>query len=90
MVETVKVVNVKCGGCAHSIEKGVKSIEGVQEVNVAIETGVITLQVSNVSVINKVKEKLAFMGYPEEGAPNTILKKAASFVSCATGKMASK
>jgi copper chaperone len=38
-------------------------------------------------VIDAVKEKLSKMGYPEVGDDNTIIHKAKSYVSCATGKM---
>ncbi|MBE9489769.1 MAG: heavy metal transporter, partial [Bacteroidetes bacterium] len=34
-----------------------------------------------------VKNKLAAIGYPEEGENNTMVSKAKSFVSCATGRM---
>ena len=36
------------------------------------------------------KNKLSLMGYPEVGDANTIIHKAKSFVSCATGRMTSE
>jgi len=38
-------------------------------------------------LLETVKAKLSMMGYPEIGDANTLLHKAKSFVSCATGKM---
>jgi len=44
---------------------------------------------SNSDVTKTLKEKLSKMGYPEVGDSNTIVHKAKSYVSCATGKMSS-
>ncbi len=84
---TIEILNLKCGGCANTIKKGIISIEGVTEVNVDIETSKVTVDTTNEVVILSVKEKLTKMGYPEMGDTNTVLHKAKSFVSCATGRM---
>lgn len=90
MKETIEIVNLKCGGCANSIKKGLQNIEGVEEVGVALETSKVTVEYNNKAVLEEVKSKLASMGYPEAGDANTIVHKAKSFVSCATGRMTSE
>ena len=38
MTTTLEILNLKCGGCANSIKKGILTIEGVTEVSVDLET----------------------------------------------------
>lgn len=90
MSTTLEILNLKCGGCANSIKKGVLTIDGVDEVLVELETSKVTIDSSDESVIENVKEKLSGMGYPEIGDANTLIHKAKSFVSCATGRMTSE
>jgi len=87
---TIEILNLKCGGCANSIKKGILSIDGIDEVSVELETSKVIVSTTNEDLLLKVKEKLASMGYPEVGDANTILHKAKSFVSCATGRMTSE
>jgi len=87
---TLEIVNLKCGGCANSIKKGIIAIEGVKEVDVELETSNVTVEVENETVVDEVKKKLSTMGYPEAGDANTLIHKAKSFVSCATGRMTSE
>jgi len=87
---TIEILNLKCGGCANSIKKGILTIDGIDEVSVDLETSKVTVNTDDEQVVLKVKEKLSSMGYPEVGDSNTVLHKAKSFVSCATGRMASE
>ena len=86
---TLEILNLKCGGCANSIKKGILTIEGIHDVTVDLETSKVTVDTIDNSIITEVKNKLSQMGYPEVGDSNTIIHKAKSFVSCATGKMSS-
>lgn len=86
----IKILNLKCGGCANTIKKGIIDIEGVNEVLVNLNTSEVTIDSTDESVIKPVKEKLSSMGYPEVGDANTMLHKAKSFVSCATGRISSE
>lgn len=90
MSTTIEILNLKCGGCANTIKKGLTSINGVNETTINIETSQITIDTDIDSVIISVKEKLSKMGYPEVGDVNTMMHKAKSFVSCATGRMTSE
>jgi len=84
---TLEILNLKCGGCSNTIKKGILSIDGVTDVFVDVEASNVTIETKDNSVLTKVKNKLSMMGYPEVGDSNTIIHKAKSFVSCATGKM---
>lgn len=86
----IEVLNLKCGGCANTIKKGIVTIEGLNEVLVNLNTSEVSIDATDEMVIQQVKEKLSSMGYPEVGDSNTVLHKAKSFVSCATGRMTSE
>lgn len=82
----IQIENLKCGGCAATIKKGLLSIENVSEVVVDVENDTVSITSENV-LIDLIKEKLSKLGYPEVGDKNTILHKAKSFVSCAAGRI---
>jgi copper chaperone CopZ len=87
---TINILNLKCNGCANTIKKGLLSLEGVNEIDVTLENSEIKINEVSESVFNTVKEKLSKMGYPEVGDANTLMHKAKSFVSCASGRMSDK
>jgi copper chaperone len=89
MNTSIQIENLKCGGCAATIKKGLLSLYGVSEINVNVEDSTVSFKAIT-DVILEVKEKLSRMGYPEVGDANTLLHKAKSYVSCATGKMSSE
>ncbi|WP_456378570.1 heavy-metal-associated domain-containing protein [Lutibacter sp.] len=84
---TIEILNLKCAGCANTVKKGVITVEGVNEVHVEVEASKVTIDSEDEFVLTLVKKKLASMGYPEVGDDNTIVHKAKSFVSCATGRI---
>ncbi len=86
MKQEIVVQNLKCGGCAVTIRKGLSEIEGVENVQVEVESSTITLD-AEVDKTTEIHEKLSKMGYPASDDPNSILKQAKSFVSCAVGRM---
>lgn len=86
MTTQIEIENLKCGGCANTIKKGLLSLDAVTEVAVDVETSMVSIT-SESENLQTVKEKLAKMGYPEVGDRNTLAHKAKSFVSCAVGRM---
>lgn len=85
----IEVENIKCGGCAGSIRKGLAALDGVGTVEVDIEGGVVEVQASD-ELRPEITRKLASMGYPETGTVQGLKSagaKARSFVSCAVGRM---
>ena len=89
-METIEIVNLKCGGCVNTVKKGLLSIEGINEVEVDLETSKVIVPIEDEEIIIHVKEKLSKMGYPEVGRTNSVIHKAKSFVSCASGRMTSE
>ncbi len=88
MTTKIKIQNLKCGGCASTIIKKLSEIEGITNVEVKVEDSLVIFNTVTKENITLVKEKLATIGYPEIGEKNSIVSKAKSFVSCATGKIA--
>ena len=94
MTISVAVENIKCGGCANGIKQKLTVLEGVQNIEVDVEAGLVTCeldeQVNSDEMLGLVKAKLASMGYPEVGSLEGLKAagaKAKSYVSCAVGKM---
>lgn len=85
-MKTIFVDNIKCGGCANSIEKKLKASTGVQKVEVDIAAGAIHMKIEDGVDVEKIINKLARMGYPRAGT-STSFQKAKSFVSCAIGRV---
>lgn len=88
MNATLIIENLKCGGCAATIKKGLLSLDHVENVEVNVDSSEVTYEAS-ADVSDAVKEKLSKMGYPMVGDKNTLGHKAKSFVSCAIGRMES-
>ncbi|TXD46911.1 heavy-metal-associated domain-containing protein [Polaribacter sp. IC073] len=82
----IQIENLKCGGCAATIKKGLLSLENVDEVEVNVEKSIVSITSETENLV-LIKEKLSKLGYPEVGDKNSIVHKAKSFVSCAVGKM---
>jgi len=85
----VEIDNLKCGGCAKTIVKGVSAIGGVHSVEVDHLTNTVRVEASahlREAVVSKLKD----MGYPEHGSVTGLdrgIATAKSFISCAIGKM---
>lgn len=86
MTQKINIENLKCGGCASTIVKGLIGIDGVENVKVNVENSIVSFISDNEKLI-EVREKLSKLGYPEVGDKNTVLHKAKSFVSCAVGRV---
>ncbi len=89
MLIEIQVENIKCGGCASSIQKGLLAEPGVSSVEIDIEQGVVKIDTSE-DAREVYAAKLLSMGYPETGSAEGIAAakaKAKSFVSCAIGRV---
>jgi len=90
MKTIITVDNLKCGGCAGSIKKGLKSFPEVKEVTVDIDQEQVEVICEDFFPLEKIKTKLEAMGYPERGSKTGLDKfmaGARSYVSCAIGKL---
>jgi copper chaperone CopZ len=83
----IQIENLKCGGCANTIKKRISEIEGVNTVDVNLDSSEVIINTDNSELIVLIKDKLSKLGYPQVGADNSVLKQAKSFVSCAIGRM---
>ena len=93
-MESISVENIKCGGCANGIKQALMSLDGVENVAVDVEAGLVSCDFSveeqDKVVLSQIKQKLHSMGYPEVGSVAGLKAagaKAKSYVSCAVGKM---
>jgi copper chaperone len=90
MKTQILIDNLKCGGCAGTIKKGIRSFPEVSDVTVDVEKDLVEVTYSDVLLVEKIKEKLVTMGYPEKGSLTGLHKltaNAKSYVSCAIGKI---
>lgn len=62
--EIFTVNNVKCGGCVSAIENGLKSLPGIENVEVTLEGGKVSV-VGNELSREQISAKLNELGYPE-------------------------
>lgn len=83
-MNTIKIVNVKCEGCAKTIISELSKI-GLKNVSVNVNSQEVFFE----GDVKLAKKELERIGYPEVGsqAAKSALKKARSFVSCAMGKV---
>ena len=90
MKQTFEVLNVKCGGCAHTLTSKLAEEFGEVAVNLEVEPRQITLDIDE-SNIPALREALKGLGYPMSDEDLTTMEgfttTAKSFVSCAVGKM---
>lgn len=84
MIHQVEVENIKCGGCMNSIKTALLKIEGVEKVEIILESE--TIFVTGITDLGQITSKLNELGYPEKGS-NSVLRKAKSYLNCALGKL---
>jgi len=83
-MNTLNVVNIKCGGCENKIKKSMEKA-GISNVLIDVKRQ----EVSFDGDTNIARHILANLGYPESGSKEakSILKKGYSYVSCVLGRM---
>lgn len=87
MKATLKIQNLKCGGCANTITRKVSSIKNIANIEVNNETDTVSFDYEDDNTLNKAETLLNSIGYPVAGEKNALSTKAKSFVSCAIGKL---
>ena len=87
MKTTLIVQNLKCGGCANTITKKLTVMDNISNVEVDKETSEITFSYTEEGDLKIVTDKLKQLGYPTEDAENSMMSKAKSMYSCASGKL---
>lgn len=87
MKTSISVQNLKCGGCAHTITSKISAIENISNLEVDVEENRVSFNYLMDADVLAVKIKLKNLGYPSIEDDNSLVSKAKSFVSCATGKI---
>ena len=64
MTLTLKVKNVKCGGCVQTIKDKLTAIGGIDSVEVDIETGLMRIVGAKTIDQKRVVQELEEIGYP--------------------------
>jgi copper chaperone len=85
----IEVENIKCGGCANTIRRKLLEDARIQQVAVDIEGQTVTVEAEEDVTADAVRI-LAASGYPRRGSVeglSSVKAKAASFVSCAIGRL---
>lgn len=85
----IEIENLKCGGCARSILKGLAELPDVKSAAVDLENQLVKF-VGTPDSRAVVADKLRSMGYPEKGSLvglSSGIAAAKSFASCAVGRM---
>ena len=59
----LKAQNIKCGGCAANIQKGLTALDGIDTVEVNVATGGVHIE-GNTLDQTRITAKLAELGYP--------------------------
>ncbi len=87
MRKSIKIQNLKCGGCASTIKTKLAEIDKIEGVEVDIPELQVNFSYTDEASIILVEQKLTAIGYPPVGAKNNVVSKAKSMISCATGKL---
>ena len=59
----IQASNIKCAGCVSNIENGLTNMAGINNVNVNIETNIVTIEGNNLEQA-LIELKLSELGYP--------------------------
>ena len=87
MKTSLHIQNLKCGGCVKTITNKVSELENVSDVQVDKETSKVTFTHQKEEDVEVVTDKLKSLGYPTVDDENSVLTKAKSMFSCASGKI---
>ena len=92
MEQSFEVENLKCAGCARTIENALRADQRVTHVAVDLPSSVVAIQ-AEADLRQEVAATLARLGYPEKGTVEGLRSAAAvakSFVSCAVGRLSGR
>lgn len=84
--EHILVENLKCGGCASTIDRKIGALTGVSQVQVDLKHSSVSISVENAISRHDLTEKLKSLGYPEQG-DGGLLEAGKSYISCMMGKI---
>jgi copper chaperone len=84
--EKIYIANLKCNGCATTINNELLKIIGVNNVKVDTESDSVDVSYENVDR-DIITSKLHSLGYPEATEKNGLLLQLKSYASCMVGRI---
>ena len=81
------VANLKCSGCAKTIQNKLSEIPGVLTVKVDPEQASVKVEHEESTLRSSLSEQLKTLGYPEISDDNNLLTQMKSYASCMIGKL---
>ncbi|WP_034044188.1 heavy-metal-associated domain-containing protein [Wocania ichthyoenteri] len=87
MEATLKIQNLKCGGCANTIITKLDELNHLSKISVDNTNDSVSFNYLTEEDFTEAKTLLAKLGYPIVGEKNALTTKAKSFVSCAVGRI---
>lgn len=87
MEYSIEIQNLKCGGCAKTIQNRLAKVDTISNLNIDIENSIVRFDLAQKQHLETIKKELKALGYPERGEVNSFGSKAKSFVSCAVGRV---
>ncbi|EIJ42152.1 copper chaperone [Beggiatoa alba B18LD] len=72
MEQVILASNIKCSGCAKTIQEGLTTLAGVQQITVDVPEGKVTVTGDNLQR-SALTQKLAELGYPEKTATSGLV-----------------
>ncbi len=86
-METIKVVNIKCGGCSSMITSSLEK-QGLKNISIDVDNQTISFD-GDKELAKRILQKI---GYPEANSKEAknFLKKAQSYISCMIGRVNKK
>ncbi|MBA4848961.1 heavy-metal-associated domain-containing protein [Emticicia sp. BO119] len=86
VIDKIYVDNLKCKGCAKTIQDSLMNMVGVISVYSNPDEGWVEIEHEDFTDIESISDKLADLGYPKAGTTN-LRQKAESYFSCAVGRL---
>ena len=87
MRASIIVQNLRCNGCVNTITSKLSVLKNISDLEVDKDESKVSFDYQTDEDFNAVKTRLTDLGYPSVDDDNTMMTKAKSFVSCATGKL---
>lgn len=87
MIASFEIQNLKCGGCANTINTRLAELKGIDRVMVNNDENTVSFDYASDTSKSEAIKLLSKLGYPVVGEKNPLSKKAKSYVSCAIGRM---
>lgn len=87
MKTSIIVQNLKCHGCVNTITSKLSVIDNITELTVDKDESTVSFNYQSDADLQAVKKKLIALGYPSIDDDNSVITKAKSVVSCATGRL---